>query len=102
MSCSKIYVNSDTLFQITSLKNAITDVELNTAAITVQLFKSGTATQIGVDITMTATGSDGDYWCILPSTNTIDPNDTYYLIAKIVASTYTITKKIFLISEWSS
>jgi len=102
MSCSKIYVDSDTLYQVTSLKNIITDTVINDAVLTVQLFKSGTIAQISVDITMTPTGSDGDYWCILPSTNTIDPNDTYYLIVTIVASTYTITKKIFLTSEWSS
>ena len=101
MSCNKLYVDTDTLFQITSLKNVITDTELDSAVITVQLFKSGTVAQIGTDITMTAIGSDGDYWCIIPYTNTIDPNDTYYLIATIV-STYTVTKKIFLTSEWSS
>jgi hypothetical protein len=101
MSCSKIYVESDTLFQITGLRNAITAAFLNDAVIIVQLFKSGDATQIGDDITMTAVGSDGDYWCMLPATNTIAPNDTYYLIVTIV-STYTVTKKIYLTSEWSS
>ncbi|RLC68882.1 MAG: hypothetical protein DRH97_01730 [Chloroflexi bacterium] len=102
MTCSKIYVNSDTLYQVTSLRNAITGVLLNSAVITVQLFKSGDIAQIGIDIIMTAVGSDGDYWCILPNTNSIDPNDTYYLLVEIIASTYTVTKKIFLTSEWSS
>jgi len=102
MSCYKVYVESDTLFQITGLRNAITSALLNAATITVQLFKSGDSTQIGTDITMTAVGSDGDYWCILPDSNTISPNDSYYLIVTIVASGYTVKKKIQLTSEWSS
>ena len=101
MACNKIYVDTDTLYQVTSLKNVITDIVINDADITVQLFKSGDSEQIGTDITMTPVGTDGDYWCILPNGNTISPNDTYYLIV-IIESTYTITKKIFLTSEWSS
>ena len=102
MACNKIYIDSDTLYQITGLKDVVTDVEINDATITVQLFKSSVDVQIGIDITMTAVGTDGDYWCVIPSTNTIDPNDTYYLIATIEASTYTVKKKIFLTSEWSN
>ncbi len=98
---SKIYIDSDTLFQITSLKNAVTDAVINNATITVELFKKGVSAQIGDDIVMTATGSDGDYWCILPEDNTIAPNDNYYLIATIV-TTYTVVKKINLTSIWSS
>lgn len=101
MSCFKIFIDSDTLFTITSLKNAVTDVVINNATITVELFKKGDSAQIGDDIEMTATGSDGDYWCILPNENSLDPNDNYYLIVTIV-TTHTVVKKINLISIWSS
>ena len=101
MACNKIYIDTDTLFQLTGLKNIIDDTVINDAAVIVQLFKAGNSTQIGVSIAMTAVGSDGDYWCILPDTNTIDPNDSYYLMVTIT-STYTVTKKIQLTSEWSS
>lgn len=99
MACNKIYIDTDTTFWITGLKNVVADSFVDDAVCTMQLFKDGV--QIGDDIVMTAVGSDGNYWGILPESNTIDPNDTYYLIVTIV-STYTVTKKIFLTSEWSS
>ena len=101
MACDKLYIDTDTLYEVTSLKDVISGDVINDADITIQLFKSGNTAQIGDDIVMTATGADGNYWGIIPNTNTIDPNDSYYLIVTI-DSTYIVTKKIFLTSEWSS
>jgi hypothetical protein len=98
---NQIYVDSDTLFQVTDLKNARTLVDINDATITVELFKSDSDTQIGDDITMTAVGSSGDYWCLLPSTNELVAGDRYYLMVTIEAGGNILVKKIKMEAVWS-
>ena len=96
-----LYIDSDTLYEIETLTNARTDALINNATITVQLFRKGSSVQIGVDIVMTPVGSLGNYWCVIPNSNTLYKGDEYYITVTIVSGEYQLTKKIELLAVWS-
>lgn len=96
-----LYIDSDTLYEITDLTNQRTNVEINDATIVVELFRKGNSTQVGDDIDMTAVGDDGEYWCLIPNSNTICEGDEYYIIVTITSGEFQLTKKIELLGTWS-
>ena len=97
----KIYVDSDTLFQVTSLKNARTLTDIEDATITVELFKSDDdETQIGDDIVMDG-GTGGDYYCSIPYGNNLVVGDKYFLIVTIMSGVNKLTKKLSAEAVWS-
>ena len=87
-----IYVDSDTLFQITDLKNARTLTEINDATIKVEVLKNDE--QIGDDIELTAVGSNGNYYGAIPADLGLTVGDIYFLLVTISSNDGTLVKKI--------
>ena len=82
-----IHIDTDNLIRVNGLATEIDDVVINNATITVTLLDPTDTLVTGSTITLTSTGSGGNYSGTMPDTITITRGVVYSLKLVIVSGT---------------